>query len=305
MKPLLSIVIANFNYGRFLEEAILSILAQDMGDKVEIIICDAASTDNSVEIIQKYAGDLPPNTERDSAVHLSPTPTPISWWCSEKDGGQSAAFNKGFSRARGEWFTWLNADDFYLPGTLKAFEELVRSNPKAEWVTGNKIHFDNASGMVISINWGPHAMPPFLSRNRASSGSFGPTTFWRKEVYNMDGPIDENMHYAMDTEYWARFVMAGVRQTRLRHVCWAFREHEESKTEGVQTDAIKHKRSAETKYWREKTGYTYKHNFSNPWYWVLMIWRCCDGSLLKRFCLKQCYEGKSLKFAIQNCKECR
>ena len=55
MQPLISIVIANYNYGRFLEEAIQSVIAQDMGDKVELIICDAVSTDNSVEIIKKYA----------------------------------------------------------------------------------------------------------------------------------------------------------------------------------------------------------------------------------------------------------
>ena len=41
-KPLLSIVIANYNYGRFLEEAIKSVVSQEMGDKVELIICDEA-----------------------------------------------------------------------------------------------------------------------------------------------------------------------------------------------------------------------------------------------------------------------
>ena len=59
---LLSIVIANYNYGRFLESAINSILRQEMADHVELIVCDAASTDNSVEIIKKYANGLPSNT---------------------------------------------------------------------------------------------------------------------------------------------------------------------------------------------------------------------------------------------------
>ena len=63
-KPLFSIVIANYNFGRFLEDAIQSVIAQDMGDQVELIICDAASTDNSVEVIKKYAHGLPPNTLR-------------------------------------------------------------------------------------------------------------------------------------------------------------------------------------------------------------------------------------------------
>ena len=112
MEPLVSIVIANYNYGRFLGEAIQSVIAQDMGDKVELIICDAASTDNSVDIIRQYANDLPANTSYSEwtsqansqlTIHDSQL---ITWWCSEKDGGQSAAFNKGFSHARGRFLTW-------------------------------------------------------------------------------------------------------------------------------------------------------------------------------------------------------
>ena len=61
-QPLLSIVIANYNYGRFLEDAIESVISQDMGNQIELIICDAASADNSLDVIRKYANGLPPNT---------------------------------------------------------------------------------------------------------------------------------------------------------------------------------------------------------------------------------------------------
>ena len=62
--PLLSIVIANYNYGRFLDEAIQSVLSQSCDD-YDLIIIDGDSTDNSVEVIKKYAGGLPANTMRD------------------------------------------------------------------------------------------------------------------------------------------------------------------------------------------------------------------------------------------------
>ena len=51
--------------------------------------------------------------------------------------------------------------------------------------------------------------------------------------------------YAMDTEYWARFTIMGIRQTRLNHFCWAFRNHETSKTQGAQSEMVAVKRSKE------------------------------------------------------------
>lgn len=292
-KPILSIVIANYNYGRFLEEAIQSVIAQDMGDQVELIICDAASTDNSVEIIKKYANGLPPNTHiadwRPSGTQL------VSWWCSEKDSGQSAAFNKGFAHAKGEWLTWLNADDLLMPGTLKAFEKLLLRHCDAHWITGNKIHFDSTTGKVTRVHWGPHIQPPFLKGNRAISAVFGPTTFFRKEIYASIGPIDERLHYAMDSAYWARFTMAGVRQTRLNHFCWGFRDHEQSKTSGVQTDAVSVKRRQESELWRTETGYSYQVSLKNVWYLLWVLWRICDGSWLVRAIQRRRLQGRPIQ----------
>lgn len=298
---LVSIVIANYNYGRFLEKAIQSVVSQDVGDNVELIICDAASTDNSVEIIKKYANGLPPNTSYEDwrsqnnnsqlATHNSQL---LTWWCSEKDGGQSAAFNKGFSHAKGEWLTWLNADDLLLRGTMKSLVRFIKQHPKAEWITGNKLSFDSDSLKIIHVNWGPHCHPPLLRRNKSFDAVFGPTTFWRKSLYEKLGPIDENMHYAMDTEYWARITMAGVKQYRLNHLCWGFRIHVDSKTTGVQTREIQTKREEETRYWRSKTGYRCRPKYTNIWYLVWIIWRCVDFSWIVRAIVKRKYEGKYL-----------
>ena len=292
-KPHLSIVIANYNYGHFLEEAIRSILSQGMGDEVEIIVCDAASTDNSVGVIKKFAKGLPPNTYLSQPQPS--TSTSITWWCSEKDGGQSAAFNKGFAHAKGDWFTWLNADDILLPGTVKAFVRFVEKNPDAEWITGNMLSFDSDARKIIRVNWGPHYQPPLLMRNRSFNAVFGPTTFWRRSIYEKIGPIDEKLHYAMDTEYWARMTMAGVKQYRLHHICWGFRSHSESKTVGLQTEEISAKREAETRYWKEKSGYQTKY----IWYLFWVLWRFVDFSWLMRGILKMKYEGKVLDKMFQ------
>src|SRR5574344_2606747 len=94
VNPALSIVIVNFNYRRYLEAAIRSVLDQQV-EGVELVIVDGASKDESVEIIKRYADKL-------------------GWWVSEPDKGQSDAFNKAFAHCRGKYLTWLNADDIKI-----------------------------------------------------------------------------------------------------------------------------------------------------------------------------------------------
>ena len=273
--PLVSIVIANYNYGRFLEDAIRSVISQNDSNIAELIVCDAASCDNSVEIIKKHEGK-------------------IAWWCSERDGGQSAAINKGFSHARGEWLTWLNADDVLLPGTLNAFSTLVEREKNARWISGNMLSFDEATKRILKVNWGPHRQPPLLKKSKAFNAVFGPTTFVRRDLYFAAGAIDERLHFAMDTEYWARLTMLGINQTRLNHICWAFRFHCDSKTEGEQTAVQSEKRKKETEYWHRKTAYYFRPTFRNPFYVLWVFWRLVDGSWIVRLIKKIKWEGKPL-----------
>lgn len=215
MEPIFSIVIANYNYGRFLEDAINSILSQGMGDKVEIIVCDAESKDNSVEIIKKYQDK-------------------IAWWCSEKDGGQSAAFNKGFLHARGRFLTWLNADDIFLPGALKAVEREVELHPKGRWFVGGSVWGD--ANLRLQRCFRAHN----FSRLRADTGSLmvgGPSSFFDKTLLEEVGGVDENLHFVMDIDLWYRFYrQANQIYYRTKKYVWAFRIHEDSKMSGPTVD---------------------------------------------------------------------
>ena len=230
--PLLSIVIANYNYGRFLGDAIQSVALQDMRDKVELIICDAASTDNSVDVIKKYAKGLPSNVAYSdwiaTANHSSQESPLITWWCSEKDRGQSAAFNKGFSHARGRFLTWLNADDVIMPGTLKAFEKTVEQNPMCEWFVGGVMWLDKDMRIIKCGRGRP------FSKLRADMGSlsvWGPSSFFAKSLFERAGGVDESFEYTMDTELWMRFYnRCSVRYLPFIDYAWGLRIHEDAKT---------------------------------------------------------------------------
>lgn len=209
VKPLLSIVIANYNYGRFLEAAIQSVVSQNAGDKVEMIICDAASTDNSVEIIKKYSDR-------------------ISWWCSEKDKGQSDAFNKGFSHANGRYGCWLNADDVLMPGALKAVMSYVNRNSKCEWLAGSSVFADSD----LKVKWCSRCAHVWRNgfRRFPMYSINGPSSFFLIDNLEKAGGFDVSLRYTMDTDLWRRFVKAGIRLHHIPDYVWCFRVHEESKT---------------------------------------------------------------------------
>lgn len=109
-QPYISVVITTHNYGRFIEQAIDSILSQDFPmDKVEVVVADDGSTDDTAERVKKY----------DSRVRYFYKP----------NGGQASALNLGFEKARGEIVALLDGDDFFLPGKLTRVAEAFQRDP--------------------------------------------------------------------------------------------------------------------------------------------------------------------------------
>jgi len=237
-QPFLSIIIANYNYGRFLEEAIQSVIAQDMGDQVELIICDAASTDNSIDVIKQYANGLPPNTSYFDWIKHNPSlttnnqqlTTKITWWCREKDGGQSAAFNKGFSHARGRFLTWLNADDVMLPGTLRTLKLAIEQHPMCEWFVGGCFWLDPQMKILNCGRGRPFSEIRFREGN---VGVWGPSSFFTKRLLDAVGGVDERFHFSMDTDLWLRFAAkANARYLPFCKYAWGLRMHPDAKMSG-------------------------------------------------------------------------
>jgi glycosyltransferase involved in cell wall biosynthesis len=181
--PRISVVTPSYNQGQFLEQTIRSVLLQGYPD-LEYIVIDGGSSDSSVEVIKKY--------ER----HLA-------HWVSERDRGQSHAINKGFERATGEIMCWLNSDDFYLPGTLRAVAENLAGGGGAYAIVGHctRLYDDGTpSHKLVGRFENLERLLQFWKGYHMHQ----PSIFWRREVFEKVGYLDEGQHYIMDFDYWVR-----------------------------------------------------------------------------------------------------
>lgn len=294
--PLLSVVIANYNYGRFLEDAIQSVIKQNVADKVELIICDAASTDNSVEIIKKYANGLPPNTSyvdwheasRQSFANNSQL---ISWWCTEKDGGQSAAFNKGFAHAKGKYLTWLNADDMFVGGSLKMVLRYIEQHPNVEWLSAGTVFCDS----MMRTRWFRigASCPPFLSVDHLPMHVVGgPSSIFLAEKLIAVGGLDERLHYMMDTDLWMRFFRSGMKLVHLNTYMWAFRVHEDSKTSCTFSGNAARGHIEERSHWFCRMGLSAKTVKGGEK--ILFVWKLLTGSLFRSYVDTLRFKGRDI-----------
>jgi len=204
--PLVTIVTPSFNQAPYLETTIQSVLNQDY-PRIEYIIIDGGSTDESVEIIRKYA------------VRLSA-------WVSEADRGQTDAINKGFGRAKGEILAWINSDDTLLPNAVAEAVAFLQEHPQVGMVYGDAYYID-ANGQVVGKF--PAAQTDLKKLRRGYVHIPQQASFFRKAIWDQVGPLDTDFYFAMDYDLWVR--IAARAPIRYLPSVWAnFRLHEDAKT---------------------------------------------------------------------------
>jgi glycosyltransferase involved in cell wall biosynthesis len=200
--PRISIVTPSFNQGQFLERTILSVLNQNYPN-LEYIIIDGGSSDGSIEIIKKYSKYL-------------------SYWTSEKDKGQSNAINKGFEKSTGDILAWLNSDDIYLPGALVFISKYMEKNKNVEMVYG-RCYIIDKDDKILKESYTVPFDPIFYLHKLISIAQ--PASFWRRSLYLIAGPLNEQNYTCMDHELFVRFIKIGATIVYIDRLFAGFRIH--------------------------------------------------------------------------------
>jgi len=158
---------------------------------LEHVVVDGGSTDGTLELLQAAEGIT---------------------WVSEADGGRPDAANKGVRMSSGEIVAWLNADDRYEPGALRAVAEAFAANPDAAWATGYCRIIDAGGNQIrravtryksfLLRRW---TLPLYLTQNFVSD----PATFVRRSALDRVGPISSRWRWSHDYDLWLRVAALG------------------------------------------------------------------------------------------------
>lgn len=257
-RPLFSCVVPVKGPRPYFDEAVASLVNQRLGDDLEIIVQDGTTEHTEyTETLDVVDGNVK--------------------WFREADCGQSDALNKGFAKATGEWFFWLNADDVLLPGALKKVVNRVKNLGHVEWVAGNQLLVDDKGNVLkSSVGNGWH---DWLYRH-AVPHVYGPSSFFRRELFERVGGFDVLLKYCMDWDLWIKFMKSGARFERIGEYLWAQRQWIGSKTQRKLSKEEFDVQQAEIRAMLETNGVY----VTISGVWLNRMWRMLNGNYAKECC---------------------
>ncbi|MEA3446547.1 MAG: glycosyltransferase family A protein [Bacteroidota bacterium] len=199
-KAVISVIIPVFNGGRFLSEAIDSVLAQNY-DALEIIIIDDGSTDNSKEVALGYGNKIK--------------------YLYQENGGPAKARNFGLSIATGDFITFIDADDVWAKDKISRQLALFGKNEEL--------------GIVIGLAWktGFSVKEELDKPGLTPKGTFHlllGSSLIKKSVFDRIGLLDEDLFLGDDTDWFNRAKENRIAIAIHRDVVQYYRIHENNIT---------------------------------------------------------------------------
>ena len=202
---LVTIAVPSYNQGAYLEDALISIFAQKI--PADVFVVDGGSTDNSLEIIQKWAPRL-------------------AGWRSHPDEGQASAINEVLSHSNTRYVCWLNSDDLLLQDGLSTLINVLDKNPDSPAAYGCAWNMDQSSGKYFPVKVEPFSEKRLAFRCIISQ----PSTLIRKTAWDDVGGLDESLHMSMDYDLWWKLFRKFGPLTFVDKYIAVNRVHDETKT---------------------------------------------------------------------------
>lgn len=184
-KPLVSVIIPTYNRALYIEESINSVLTQTYS-KLEVIIIDDGSTDDTEKIIKRIC---------DSRLR----------YIYQNNRGRSNARNHGLGLSRGQFITFLDSDDLYLPRKVEMQVNYLLSQPRVGMVY-TSAYCINSSGELLNSKYEATVSGLIYSQiafYKPVTITL-PTVMVRRSVFNLAGDFDEKMDRFEDTDMWRR-----------------------------------------------------------------------------------------------------
>ena len=208
----------SYNQGIYLPDCLNSVASQTH-PAVEHLVLDPGSTDDSREIAANFG----------AAVQL----------IAEPDDGQADAVNKGMRQARGDVIAWINADDVYHDDEVFA-AVIARFNqpdqPDLVYGGGIYVGADLKKIKNAYINNSPETLPQRLQHEL---GILQPATFFRRDVLESVGYLDDTLRYALDYDFWIRCKKANMRFVYLDRPLAKARYYPQNKTLGERGKSLR------------------------------------------------------------------
>ncbi len=211
--PKVSVIIPTYNRAHFLSKAIESVLQQTFGD-FELIIVDDGSIDNTNEVVASY------HDRR------------IIYYQQEKQE-KGAARNRGVALSQGEYITFLDDDDWYMPRKLEIQTQALDERPDVGMVISGWDRVDEKGNVVRSeCPWLHHPQPVFKDWLFAAMAHVAAVLI-RRDWFQQVSGFDDKLLTAEDTDLWFRLALAGCPVAWVKEIVFKQRLHGNSSVRNI------------------------------------------------------------------------